>query len=476
MKRIVYYIIIATSAIIAFACQKEKDVKSDAVTFTINGDAYQAVFAENETKAYIGTDLKAYWNKGDAISVFSSTTYNWKYLFQGKDGDKEGIFVPEPISEEYFIAVNDIDADAVFAVYPYKGLADEYGFIYGNGINTDGTLEVVVPFEQSFVPGVLVSPESAPMVAATKDAKSKFLAFKNVCGFITVPLYGQGEVSRVRIESNGGEWLSGKASIKASSKTNPEIIEMSYGACNTDIVFDTPITLSANSKSYFTAAVIPATLSYGLSVTVFLTDGSERYFSTMEEHTVERNTVYTMSPLEIKELEAVTFVDPVSGSSEIVFHQTWWGEEHLATIKYKEFGRTRYCVAECLDAGGMWGDSIGTTIEFIWHLDQYDDFGNQIIDVPSQYMGFSYPNQESLPLDQVENGIFFGDYYNYYLQMGQFSGSADSYYGIYGQIYPRSYYDERGKFVFNVSYFVPGLGRFSSENESMYATVKSYTE
>ncbi len=142
------------------------------------------------------------------------------------------------------------------------------------------------------------------------------------------------------------------------------------------------------------------------------------------------------------------------------FTEGFWGEEHRHTIKYRQEGNVRYCIVQAEEtcdwndpacAGGIWG--LGVDFEFVWYLDQLDVNGNQLIEVPTQYMGWDY---------DAGQPVYLYDYYHFYKDNIQnatvMSMDFVRFAQANGENYPVGYYDGNGGFYFNLLYMVPALG------------------
>ena len=126
-----HYSIIFSTAILALlaACAKENN---NAVPQPSGFRPETPIFSAglDNAGARVGIDAngKFFWNADDSISVFTST-FNWKYTFDGKDGARDGNFIPEDI--DGFIVAEPLDPDVTYAVYPHRM---EYSyFTYENG-------------------------------------------------------------------------------------------------------------------------------------------------------------------------------------------------------------------------------------------------------------------------------------------------------------------------------------------------------
>ncbi len=140
----------------------------------------------------------------------------------------------------------------------------------------------------------------------------------------------------------------------------------------------------------------------------------------------------------------------------------FWGEVHRHTIKYREEGAKRYCIIQADEVcegggdgapcgGGIWG--VGVDFEFVWHTDVVDGNGYQLLEVPSQYMGWDY--EPGAP-------VYLYDYYYFFTdnnpQAALEGVSFLDFAQYYGGNYPLGYYDGNGGFFFNLQYMVPSMG------------------
>lgn len=470
MKKTFNYIMAAAAAVLALvACQREQIFDQAGLSRVQDGRVFQAVIAEGETRATIGLDGKISWNSGDDISVFYST-YNHKYSFQGKDGDRTGKFVPEEVND--FIAATPLDTNRVYAVYPYKAEkyalegpdGQEFYSISGHAIMPDGTLIIDFPFSQGYVPGCRVAPGSNPMVAVTKGPGDDVLRFKNVGGYIGVPVVGSGSVTWLELRAKDNQALSGSFRVKASPAGAPEILSYERGYGFIEIIPDSPVALSEDVPTEFWFTVPPTDFEGGFEISVGMASGRSYNFETSITRTVERNTSYKMNTVSVNDNvsgEEQTYVDPDTGSEVFFCSEYFWDEYIDVVIKYTEVDGVRYCKAYKTDGTGFFGDEQGTVLEFTWYLDKYNEYGFQVIDLPIQYIGFDYSGWSSVPESEASNPAYITDAYGYYHDVRQqINTDADTFYANYGRDYPRSYYDPAGKFVFNLFFYIMSGGSF----------------
>jgi Leucine-rich repeat (LRR) protein len=240
-----------------------------------------------DTKVYADENMQVLWNENDHISIFNKTTFNSEYLFTGEDGDNYGSF--EEIPASGFVSGNTLSK--VYAVYPYYN---------NNKINNAGTaITMTLPSEQTYKAHSFGIGANA-MIAVTEN---NFLAFKNVCGYLSLRFYGDNvSVSCITLRGNNGEKIAGKASI-AVSTTTPPVTTMDNTATDAiTLVCDPPVQLGSTASEYtdFWFAIPPTTFSGGFTITVTDALGGTYEKSTTRSFTVTRNQMDWMNPLKVE--------------------------------------------------------------------------------------------------------------------------------------------------------------------------------
>ena len=155
------------------------------------------------------------------------------------------------------------------------------------------------------------------------------------------------------------------------------------------------------------------------------------------------------------------FMNPKTNEPAVVeFTQNWWGETAWARIKFYEVDGVRTCFTETLPEHyyngpytgyGFFG--IGETpeseeaveITFKWYTNQKNSYGNDLIELPAQFMGYT---------DGSGYKRYMSDYLWYYIFKGDLSASnwlANAVkYGDPDGDYPCGYYDGNGGFYLYV--------------------------
>lgn len=189
-------------------------------------------------------------------------------------------------------------------------------------------------------------------------------------------------------------------------------------------------------------------------------------------------SMYNSNPIgldfSVMRVEMLDWVKP--GTTEpavITLNEGWWGEVHMAKMKYYEVNGIRTCTIYSIEEGnGIWGDTQDITLQFTWYTKDSNEAGYNFLEVQKQYFGFDYDDWASKPLAQATNPVFVYDYPWYWIERGYSWGDGnmqDNWLAeakTTGQIdgsYPVGYYDGNGGFYFNLRYYIPGLGGFSPD-------------
>lgn len=246
-------------------------------------DVFTASFESSRTRTYIDEENKLHWTADDCISVFNGTTGNQKYKFKGNTGDVDGDFEFVDGSE------SGLTLSKNYALYPYDASAEM--------INT-GTINAYLPSEQSYTANSFGLGANT-MVAVTRSTSDKSLSFKNIGGFLKIPLCTEGatlNVKSVKLRGNNNEKIAGKASIKSNYGEAP-VVTMSEDAlteitlnCGDGIVLSTDY----SNPTVFWFVLPPTTFTAGFTIEVVLDDGGILTKSTSNEIAIERNCIHPM--------------------------------------------------------------------------------------------------------------------------------------------------------------------------------------
>lgn len=290
MKKYLPLGIAAALGLTLFACQsKEQDVLDESFCAPPEDVEFYAEMEQAgedaDTKVFADKDLKVLWDADDCISIFNKYTYNRKYRFQGETGATAGVFKPEPLSE----SISGSSLKLIYAVYPYQ---EETYVLY------DAALSVNFPTQQAYAEKSFGRGANV-MVSTTFD---NYLFFKNAGGYLAVKLYGEGvKVSGLRIEGNGGERLSGPATIYVHPDKDPEVAMTDEAVSEVFLSCSEPVELGAtpDEATTFWVVIPPTYFGQGFTLTVYDERGKAFVKQTDREIWIERNYISTMSPVEV---------------------------------------------------------------------------------------------------------------------------------------------------------------------------------
>lgn len=304
MRRI---LLLAVAALMFVGCNNAFEDEGNARFEQNTLPILTAAFDEDATRTYVENNKYLRWHEGDLISVFYGTTLNSQYKFIGNTGANSGEF--EPIKSDNLSTGNALDR--IYAIYSYDASAT---------ISELGDISYTLPStqayaEESFGMGVNT------MLAVTENLDDKFLAFKNVCGYLKIKLYGEQAtiIKSLAIKGNAGEKIAGNATISGSYGSAP-VVAMTEGSTDTiTINCGEGVELSADAENptEFWVVVPPTTFSQGITITI--TDADDAVFekNTTKEVVVNRNEIQPMAAVNVT-FEAI--LNPAS--NEILYTST----------------------------------------------------------------------------------------------------------------------------------------------------------
>ena len=279
-KYILWGIVIALCS-----CVNEGNLESPKTATT---PKYLSVSLEEiDTRTYVENKSTLHWSENDEISYFPGTTNNVQYRFMGDEGAVNGLF--ERVGAE---VIGGAALTCNYAVYPYSA---------SSNIASDGTISYNMPTtqyykEQSFGVG------SNVMVSTSNDKSAEELKFKNVCGYLTLQLYGENTtVKSVYLRGNDGEKIAGLATIRALADGVPTI-EMSESAtCELTIDCGSGLLIGDTQESATTFWFVLPTIEFSKGFTVTVTDTNGGVFekSTTNSYKIDRNMIQPMKALSV---------------------------------------------------------------------------------------------------------------------------------------------------------------------------------
>ncbi len=237
---------------------------------------------EAGTKVYANQDLCLRWDADDRVSIFNRNTYNQQYRFLGETGANAGEF--EKVEGAEFVTGNPLEH--VVSFYPYTD-----GLVIGE----DEGIEYSFPEEQ-FYRTSSFGKGAGPMVSVSEG---NVLQYRNVGGFLTFSLYGQGAVKSIHLEGNQGERLSGQGRIRMPLGGEPAV-EMYYGSTGLHLICERTVVLedAEEAAKEFWFVLPPTEFRRGFTVTIETSVGTFRK-QTTKSVTIERNRISRMSPIRI---------------------------------------------------------------------------------------------------------------------------------------------------------------------------------
>ena len=256
---------------------------------TDQNDIYYASFEEfgDKTRTYVDENVKLLWHEDDRISLFR-TTLNEQFKFTGATGDNSGGFSAIPSDE--WVTGNVVSTN--YAVYPYDATTK---------LSNDEIIQLTMPAVQHYVENSFGRGANT-MVAASENTSSKFLPFRNLCGYIIVKLYGEDTtIKSIEFKGNNDEIIAGAASAEAKYGYLP-VVSMSESGTTT-ITLDCGedgVTISSDSANptSFWFVVPPITFEGGFTFTITDINGNTFTKSTTKSQTVVRNEIKSMSGFE----------------------------------------------------------------------------------------------------------------------------------------------------------------------------------
>ena len=281
----------------ASGCSQEEVVQQIA---SLSKSKFIATFEQNDSRTYLEDGKYLRWSADDELSIFMGTTLNKKFRFDGETGDNSGGF--EDVSTPGFVTGNNLDNPCHYAIYPYNK---------GTKITETGILTINLPSEQTYAENSFGLGNNT-MVAVTSSLSDMNLAFKNVCGYLKLKLYGNDvTVKTITLQSNGGEKLSGSATLTASYGKNPSVtmsstasdmITLDCGEAGVKI----GATKEEATEFWF---VLPATsFSQGFTLTIDDINGGRFVKTTSKNIIVERNVIKPISAFEVVMEDATPYV------------------------------------------------------------------------------------------------------------------------------------------------------------------------
>lgn len=243
------------------------------------------------TKTHLNGELKQLWDQDDEISIFTPSINNAKYNYTGTGNSASGTFVCNDQIESQSTGVS-----TNYAVYPYSK---------SNTISPSGEITVTFPTDQTYKTGSF-DQSMNKMVAVTKNADDNNLAFKNICSYLTIKLYGNYTVKRIELRASGGEKIAGSATVKASYNSAPTVEMSSSGTSLITLYCGDGVelgTTSENATEFWFVLPAGISLSKGINICVTATDYSILKKSTSNKIVIKRNNIQPMAAIDLSTIQ-----------------------------------------------------------------------------------------------------------------------------------------------------------------------------
>lgn len=262
-------------------CSSDDEVINDEPT----GPVDEVIAAASFTLESPASNTFA-WVDGSRVSIFRSNV-NERFAYSAAENQ----FKKEDKLKKGEAFEN------VYGVYPYKG---------ANRV-TNGEIKTEIPAAQQYsADGVNFA--NAPMVGMSASASSTDIAFKNLCGYAVVKLYGTALVKSVAITDNSGNALAGVAMAEIGEDGEPTFDIVASQNNTVTLTAAEPVALGATVEEAtpFYLIVPPTTLEAGFIVTVVDSYGNVRKknFKVDEEnpaYSISRNEAVTIAEYELAE-------------------------------------------------------------------------------------------------------------------------------------------------------------------------------
>ena len=239
------------------------------------------------TRVSVDEDYNVTWDEGDEISIFYRNTANLRFVLAGEPGGTSAVF-------------KSAGGFGIGERIPY--LCGFYPYSADVKLTQDGDFSIEWPAEQVYAEHGY-GPGANPMVAVSESDK---LYFRSIGGYLVLPLWGDKvAVESITLKGNGGEPLSGPATVYAGPSSAPSVYMGEDAGDQIVLVCKKPVLIGETEEDatpfWF---VIPPTCFYeGFTISVLCTSGEVLEFSAEDQeetYQVERNTLFSMDPLCIK--------------------------------------------------------------------------------------------------------------------------------------------------------------------------------
>lgn len=277
------------------------------------------------------------------------------------------------------------------------------------------------------------------------------------------------------------------------SPVETPVIEITVGRTNDADAITVPVKATYSEEGIFVPEEI--TFAAGQKETTFKVDFANavegtKYAASFVIEDPQYASLYNSNPIgldfSVMRVEMLDWLKPnTTEPAVLTLNEGWWGEVHMAKMKYYEVNGVRTCTIYSIEDGnGIWGDTQDITLQFTWYTNKSNSNDHNFLEVKKQYFGFDYADWASKPEAEAANPIYVYDYPWYWIERGYSWGDGSmqadwlaeaATTGQEDGSYPVGYYDGNGGFYFNLRYYIPGLGGFSPDPYEFVAISEGFT-
>ena len=312
MKRLFYCL----SAVALLASCDKADVEEpiNPELGLLGGELPEVIYAsterddEAESRTFV-EGKKVLWHKGDTILYCNNKFQGAKYVFRnGEDGASSAEFEKLTNGDP-----SDTTARFSLGVYPYhKETYPHLVFDEEKGAQA-WKITAQYPCEQYYLPNSFGRGANL-MIATDNDPESDHLAFRNICGYLVVKLYGVNvriKNLQLRAYANWNIALNGKRTIhvyedgeiKFGDWTHTQYDPNNFLLLHCDGV---KISEDKDNPSEFWFALPPMTIEGGIRLRIEDTNGQVIVKETSKDIVIERNKIQPMAALDVTNQSRLT--------------------------------------------------------------------------------------------------------------------------------------------------------------------------
>ncbi len=244
-----------------------------------------AGFDNGATKVSVDEAGDVVWNEGDKIALFYHNVGALCYVLEEGAGSTSGTFGYS----------NGADGGSTI---PY--ICGFYPYAREVKLSTDGEFSFQWPAVQAYAEDSF-APGSNPMVAVSQEPS---LYFRNLGGYLVLPLWGEASVKSITLCGAAGEPLAGPAVAYASPYEAPYVSMGDDAVGEVVLTCKEPVTVgeTEDEATEFWFVLPPTYFEEGFVITVAFADGTTfevQACDQSEEYEIKRNTVFRMGSLEV---------------------------------------------------------------------------------------------------------------------------------------------------------------------------------